>query len=356
MNSSIRDSRSHAVSVRYAVRNRIFVLVAAVLAPTAAAAQTQELPAGSLPEVNDHLQLNWKDVERNIWNAAKPYLDYPLPELEQAVPELKGLEPASSQEQLSSLLERASEKCVDLLRRTPNVISHEEVITESPHVKPWRQEFEYLLVARRTQNDVELEEYRTDKHGRPLNDQAAEGPHSQGLASMWVHLYPGNRGQSRFRYLGQQQIDKHKTFVLAFAQIPDLVKHPGQFRFRGTWISLLYQGVAWIDSTDFRIVHMREDLLAPRPDAYLKKLAASVRFDEVNISKAASSLWLPQEAVVEWDFNGRIAQERHLYSHYRLYAVKSRILPTHLKIEDTIHPPTDLRSPCLRLCYNFRHD
>jgi hypothetical protein len=304
----------------------LFLLTTIAVAITTFA-QTQEPPVKPQPEANNDILLNWSDVEKDIWARAKPYLDYPLSELTEEVPELKGLDPAPSQEKLSFILGRVGDKCVNLLHRTPNVISSEEVITQIAHAKPWKQKYEYLLVSRQTPAGIVLEEYRTNKGGQGTTEQSAAGPLSQGFASMWVRLFPANRSESRFRYLGQQEMDEHKTFVLAFAQIPDLVKFPGEFLFQGTRVSILYQGIAWIDSSDFRIVHMREDLLAPRPDAYLKKFTARIRFDEVQIPKAASSLWLPREAVVEWDFKGQLVQQRHVYSHYRLYAVKTKIIP-----------------------------
>lgn len=293
----------------------------------AAAAQMQQPPAQTYPDSNNDLELNWKIVERDIWASAKPYLEDSYPQLEATVPELKGLEADPRQEKLTFILARAGDKCLELLQRMPNVISREEVLTKTPHLRQGRQKFEYLIVSRKMATGVVLEEYRTDKHGGPMKKTSA-GPSSQGYASMWVRLFPGNISESRFRYLGQQEMDGHHTFVLAFAQIPNLVKFPAKFRLEGTEISILYQGVAWIDTSDFRIVRMREDLLAPRPDAYLTKFTAEAHFDEVHISRVASPLWLPREANVESDFKGQIVQQRHLYSNYRLYAVKTTILPT----------------------------
>jgi hypothetical protein len=318
---------------------KIFVLPAAVVLTIAVIAQTAPAPDKPHPEGNIDLSLNGEDIEKEIWANAKPYLDYPLPELEAAVPELAGLNPANSQENLDSLLYRMGEKCLELVQSIPNVISHEELISQertlsvisrgetrlqTARAQPQRQKFEYLLLSHHTPSGVTLEEYRRDKHGR---DVAAEGQFSQGFASDWVRFCRSNRSESRFRYLGQQEMDKHNTLVIAFAQIPDLVKIPAQCLFSGTWYSLLLQGVVWIDSRDFRIIRMREDLLAPRLDIYLQKLTAKIRFDEVQISGAATSVWLPQEVDVEWEFNGNLFQQRHLYSDYRLYAVRTRVLP-----------------------------
>ena len=300
--------------------------VAVLIVTTILAAQAQE-PAKPQSQNNNGLFLQWNDVEKNIWANAKPYLDDPLPQLEDAVPELKGLDPAAGQEKLAFILSKIGSRCVEQLQHTPNVISDEKVITRMQHSRPWQEKFGYLVLSRQTADGTVLEEYRTDSHGHAIQEGPGSGPFSQGFASMWVRFLPANRSESRFRYLGQQEVDKHKTLVVAFAQIPDSVKFPAEFLFQGTRISILYQGVAWIDPSDFRIMRMREDLLAPRPDAYLQKFTAQIRFNEVHIAKAASSLWLPQEALVEWDFEGRLGQQRHVYSHYRLYGVQTKVLP-----------------------------
>jgi len=330
---------------------RSIPILATIFLAIAAFAQTQPPPDKPRLENTNARFVNAEDIEKKIWANAKPYLDYALPELEAAVPELKSLNPATSQEELTSILDHVGETCADLLQRTPNVISDEEVITEertplviSPgNVRPQttpakreRQRFEYLILSRQTPSGGMLEEHRTDKDGRSVT---AEDVFSHGFAAEWVILSTGNRSESRFRYLGQQEVDKHKTFVLAFAQIPGLVKYPTQFLSQpGTWVSVLLQGVVWIDSSDFRIVRMREDLLAPRPDIYLEELTTKIRFDEVHIPGAEVSLWLPQDATIEWEFKGTVLQQRHLYADYRLFAVKTKILPA-VSLAETVAKP-----------------
>jgi len=209
---SIRGRLSHALSVRGVRWERAIPILAAIFLAIAALAQTQPPDKPRLAGNND-LFLNAQDIEKKIWANAKPYLDYALPELEAAVPELKGLSPANGQEDLTSLLDRVGEKCVDLLQRTPNVISHEEVITQqriaivishgdvrpgTTHAKPQRQRFEYLLLSHQTPSGRVLEEHRTDKHGRSTT---AESVFAQGFASDWVRFYPGNRCTAGFRAL-----------------------------------------------------------------------------------------------------------------------------------------------------------
>jgi hypothetical protein len=72
---------------------------------------------------------------------------------------------------------------------------------------------------------------------------------------------------------------------------------------------------------------MRTDLLAPRPDVYLQKMTAEVRFKELPLAEGGTPLWVPDEATVTWNFKGQTIQQLHSYSKYRLYAVKSKIVP-----------------------------
>ncbi len=296
------------------------------------------VPSQKSPQISSHEPPTL--AESDPWRDAKPYLDDPLPKLQKLLPELKSLNPASNQEQLNYILDRTGEKCVELLRRTPNLSSHEEVISVVPtpawpgfslrqHVGIQRQTFEYLLIPHRTPNDdIEVGEYRT-VNGRPAEaSDLTFGPaFSVGFVSEWLHLYPGNRSESRFRYLGEQFVDKHKTFVLAFAQIPSLVKFPANFQAEGTSVPILFQGIVWIDSSDFRIIRMREDLLAPRPDIHLREFTTRIRFDEVHIVKAGLYLWLPEEVDIDWYFEGVTVHRSHRYSKYRLFAATPRIVP-----------------------------
>jgi hypothetical protein len=201
------------------------------------------------------------------------------------------------------------------------VISHESVLTTlEPRGPTWHEQFEYLVLRHEAKGDVTLEEYRTDK------GKTSAAPLSQGTANAWVLFHPGNLIESRFRYLGRQKMDGRSTLVLAFAQIPDKVKFPGQVNFQGTSIPVLFQGIAWIDESEFRIVRLREDLLAPRPDISLQTLTSEVLFSAVRLPEAMDSLWLPHEAKIVWNFKGQAVQQLHQYSGFHLYRSKAKIV------------------------------
>ena len=296
----------------------------------------------AVPVQQSDPSVNWSDSDRQIWAKAKTYVDLPIHDVLAAVPDLKGLVEAENQADLPSLLDRVGKSCLELLRHTPSVTSRETQITSQRAISPTaqgamvegellptqeKQTFGYLLLSRVTDDGIELREYRTDKKGRPLAyTGSTTGQVSEGFISAWLRLFPANQDQSRFRLLGQQDLDGHKLLVLAFAEAPGRVRFPATFSLDGANLKMLFQGIAWVDATNFRILRLRQDLLAPRPDLQLKQMSVKVRFGEVHLPNA-STLWLPQESDVVWEYKNMAGEQKHLYSDFRLYAVHSKILP-----------------------------
>jgi hypothetical protein len=279
-------------------------------------------------------------------------------ELQQIAPELRGLRAAEDQQALPELLDKIGARTLDLSGKIPNLISHEEIVESQIGAKATRESFSYLILARRTPNAVTLEEFRVDlksgailetddtwKPGAPIvpdsspswddltrasqriNARATGGPPlSQGFASMWVRFYPSNRSESTFRYLGQQKMDGHHTLVLAFAQKPGSVRLPPEVRFKDKSVPMYYQGFAWVDVSDFRIVRLRTDLLSPGTGLPLTQLTAEVKFAYTQATGFASPLWLPRDVVVTSQVYGHTFLDKHSYSNYRSFQVRSKLL------------------------------
>ncbi len=311
------------------MRQSIFLWLAAILmvASTLGPAQT---PAKHDPS------------SRGSSAEARSYVDYSLPELQKAVSTLHGLEPDPSQDQLSLVLTKVGQVAEDILGKTPNLLSHENVeqVFEMEDGTPSNskalndsrpREFDYLILF---QDDpinsrIKLEEYRTDPQGHPIDPSIGDvrNPRSQGFATTWLLFLPSHGAESRFRYLGKQKIKEHGTFVVAFAQNPGLVQFPAEVAFQGGRIPVFHQGVAWIDEATFRIVRLQTDLLNPIPSIHMERLTARLQFDDMQVSGMTSLLWLPREVEITSKIKHEIFSEVHRYSNYRLYAVSSKIVP-----------------------------
>jgi hypothetical protein len=265
---------------------------------------------------------------------ARPVLDYPLKDLLRAVPELRGLEPAANQDDLASILDKAGKVTEDLLDSMPNLVSHEAVTqqklrTPGSVMDHRRIEFDYMILTHQQNVNVTLDEYRAGPDGSPLETQGLDEGYmlTRGFASEWLHFLPSTRTAARFRYLGQQTNGGLRCYVVAFAQKPGFATITGWVVYQGISVCILYQGTAWIDEASFRIVRLRTDLLAPRPDIGLERQTTELHFGEVRLPQTASALWLPQEVVVTTFMNNQLFRNIHRYSGYRLFKVETKILP-----------------------------
>lgn len=321
------------------VRGSVSVLLLTIGAALAASPQAQLSTSQPVNEI--------KTEEAKLYADAHPYLDDPLPKLKKAVHELGDLAPAPSQDQLTDLLTKVGAKADELLRKVPNLIS-DEVVNEAQWTIPKNeslgcggeacltlgmgrsarrdQKFSYIILAHTTEyGQLQLDEFRTGRNDKPVA-QGTAAPKFQGFITNWLIFSSLNQPESRFRILGRQKIDGHATVVIGFAQIPGAIDYPGEFRTDKESIPMLLQGVAWIDESDFRIVRLRTDLLAPQPEVGFQEQTSNIVFGPVRIAALDSELWLPQSVNVEMQADGQYLQEQHQYSKYRLYQAKSRII------------------------------
>lgn len=288
--------------------------------------QPKELPPSGrmvYAQLKDRLQLlASKDV--------KSVVDLPLAELVRAMPELAGLEPAQSQEQLALILPKVGEGVEAFFRHFPNTISLEEIREEEfgrdgkVH-QAFTEKFQYLLLARPEKWGLGLKEYRT-KTEEPDNFPAgglSGFMRTAGFASATVVFFPSYQSGAHFRYLGRQMIDGHPTFVVAFAQRPDKGLVLGRFDVKGTSFPVLFQGVAWVDPDSYKVIRMRADLLKVSPKARLVKQTTEIRFAEVRFKEIPAALWLPREVAVTVHCLGRFFRNRHRYSDFKLFNVRT---------------------------------
>lgn len=287
-----------------------------------------------------------KAEETRFYGHARPYMDEPQPVLKNIVYELRG-PPVPSPEPLPNLLARVGAKADELLRKVPDLIS-EEAVTQtqwpvSAGTVPGcvgigcngpgsssgsEQEFDYIILTHTTANGrLTIEEYRRHGNGKPVQ-QGRGAPAFQGFASAWVIFSSWNQVESRFRLLGRQRTHGHDTMVIGFAQIPGSIEHPGMILSERGSVPMLLQGIAWIDQTDFRILRLRTDLLAPQPEIEYQEQTSSLAFGQVHIADLDLVLWLPQTVDAEMEASGQHLSEQHLYTKYRLYQSKTEIIVT----------------------------
>ncbi len=311
------------------------------------------------------------------YGEARPYMNCTLPELQRIVSPLEGVKPDKGGLPLQSILKQTGEVIEAQLPKMPDLIAKESVaqadvnnvkspgaggfhstgrgfsgggsilqqyslqfgmnekqLEQNLHLTlvtetPWK-DFDYLIVVHPSSEGAPVfEESRTDlksSNGKRLKREQ-KILHGIGFEYLWLLLASANAAQSDYRLLGQQKMYGHETYVIGFAQSPARVMTPGQVTLSGQTYPLLYQGVAWIDESTFRIVRLRTDLLAPLAAIQLERFSSDLRFEQVDIAGLKLALWLPWQVELIWTQAGQISGELHLYSKYSMFHASARILP-----------------------------
>ena len=274
---------------------------------------------------------------------ARSVVNQPPAELVKLYPELKDVEFARSQEELSLLLKRVGEGVEAFFRDFVNTASTESINQEveiprlirqplapvGQHMgmhqvapQPVHHKCNYLIVAQREEDGIALEEYRTDSKGERTN-LASFFLLTSGFAAEPILFHPRYQAGSLFRYLGRE-VKGHRLQVLAFAQRPEKPELVGHLYLTALPALLLNQGMVWIDPDSYQIVRMRTDMLAPRYDVLLERLTSEIELAEVHFDRAPRPFWLPHKVTVTVEWQHTIYRTRHSYSDYKLFSVETR--------------------------------
>ena len=272
---------------------------------------------------------NRKKVEA-AYSKAKPKGDQALDYLHRPPPDLTGLEPATDQGQLDSILSAVGKTVAEFFSNFPNTSSVEQIRQEKMGRKQKAnatldQKFRYLCFTPAEAWGLGFDEYRVDLSAGPAWRQGLQDGFmlTSGFASASLVFHPMYQSQAVFRYLGRQKVNGRDAYVVAFAQKPVTARSYGLFKSGKTTITTFSQGLAWIDSQSYQITRLRTDLLKPLPEVNLETETTEIAFAEVRFKGIPTGFWLPQQVTVNVDWNGKHFRNEHRYSDYKLFNVEA---------------------------------
>lgn len=264
------------------------------------------------------------------YHGAQSFVDQPLPELIRAVPELRGIEPATNQEDTSVILRRVGENVAEAFQSFPDTVSTERIqqtiLRSNGKVSgSLDQKFHYLILAESHKEDLDLREFRTDLRGERAQPAGlGEGfMITSGFASADLIFHPTYQSDTNFRYLGRQMLDGRPALVMAFAQKPSTSRLFERFNSGQVSVLILVQGLAWIDPQTYHILRLRTDLLKPAREIRLNVQTTEIQFDEVRFKGVPAVFWLPSQVVVTVEWKGKSFRNVHQYSDFMLFNVKA---------------------------------
>ncbi|HTQ59493.1 MAG TPA: VWA domain-containing protein [Candidatus Solibacter sp.] len=270
--------------------------------------------------------------DQSFYANTHPYIDLPLAQLIERIPELKTIQPAPDQQELPLILEKLGRSVDDFASNIGDLIAHEEITQERLNAKgkikaKERVQDSYLILHHGYAWGASSE-YRMDNKGNRLGQIGLDKGYlvTSGYALSSISFSTAVQSQSRFRYLGEEMIGSRDTYVLGFAQ------KPGEATFlvtmRGTGgadVDVLTQGILWVDKNNFQIIQMRSDLLAPNKEIQLDQLTQEVTFGEVQLKDLPNPLRLPSDVDVFMEIERHKYRNVHHYTNYRRYRVSVKI-------------------------------
>jgi VWFA-related protein len=252
-------------------------------------------------------------------------LNMPLSELARTAHELKGITPATGQDELPLILKRLGDNAESFVRNIPNTASTEGIQQQTLDSEndSVTHEFRYLALTKPGALVASLNEFRQDSGGHEVEAQRTmKGSPivTSGFVSMPLLFHPQYQSGSDFRLLGRQAIEKHDTYVVGFAQrsATPLSIHMNA---AGSWGTFLIQGVAWVDTGTYQILRMKTWLLPGQ--TRLADVTTIVDFGEVHFKHNSLAFWLPKDVVVEVAWKGKLYVNHHHYSGYRFFSVEA---------------------------------
>jgi hypothetical protein len=286
--------------------------------------------------------------DQNYYAHAHPYLQEPVEQLVEHIPELKTIQSAPDQQALPTILEKTGEHVDEFFRNVIDLTAHEEIIEDKLHGERkigerLQSEDSYLILRRGSEILGMIDEYRMDPNGNRLEGPGLNNGYfvTSNFALSLAYFSTGFQSESSFRYLGEQTVGSHDTYVVAFAQKPsdatitlglEVQEGPNTH----SQVSMLMQGIAWVDKSNFQIIRLRTDLLTPRVEIKLDALTTVVTFGQVQLPDVAIPLWLPSAVRVNARFAVSDSQtvhdelsfrNEHHYSDYQSYRVSAKMIP-----------------------------
>jgi hypothetical protein len=289
-----------------------------------------------------NLVMSPAQAAQSYYSSAHPYFELPMEELVKQIPELKKIRPPVNQEPLHLVLEKAGGNVDEFFHHVVDLIAREKITQErvggTGFSSSERLEDNYLILRQPNDTGNEMVEYRMDANGNRLDHLGIGRGYlvTFGFALLSNYFSTAYQDESVFHYLGDEKIGPRDTYVVAFAQKPgEATQFVTMATRTGVPVRMLMQGIAWIDKTNFQILRLRTDLLAPRPEVSLDRQTTEVTFSPVRLQDVSTTLWLPQDVKVflgikesmPYGLQRLSFRNEHHYSDYRRYRVSVKIVP-----------------------------
>jgi Vta1 C-terminal domain/Anaphase-promoting complex, cyclosome, subunit 3/Tetratricopeptide repeat len=191
-----------------------------------------------------------------------------------------------------------------------------------PYGIPVRTEvrkYDYVAaITRPVAGSVFVDEYRSDKlvlSGYP--DQIS----STGFATLALVFHPDMRTDFDLSCEGLGDWHGQAAWLVHFRQREDRPNRMHSYKVGSEIYRVDLKGRAWITADKFQIVRIEADMVKAVPEIRLQSEHQVVEYGPVPFPKKNTTLWLPKNAEIFFDFRKHRYYRRHSFDHYMLFSV-----------------------------------
>jgi Tfp pilus assembly protein PilF len=187
------------------------------------------------------------------------------------------------------------------------------------------RKYDYVaMVTEPAPGAVSIEEYRTDK---PTQGGYPDGISSTGFITLGLVFHPDMQKDFEFECEGQGQWEGQTAWLVHFRQRHDRPNRMHSYTVGAEVFPVDLKGRAWITADKFQIMRMEADMVNPLPQIELLSEHQVVEYGPVAFPKKNTTLWLPKDAEIYFDFHKHHYHRRHSFEHYMLYSVDTEEKP-----------------------------
>jgi hypothetical protein len=184
---------------------------------------------------------------------------------------------------------------------------------------------------------LSLDEYRSAKSELgSYPDQIA----STGFAALALVFHPHMQDEFEIKCEGLGDWHGQAAWVMYFKQRDDKPDRIHSYTVGKTSHPVKLKGRAWITAEGYQIAHIESEMVKPMPEIRLLSEHQIVEYGPIRFEKKNTSVWLPRQAEIYFDFRDRRYYRRHSFDHYMLFSVDSG-----QKTKYDKNPPADGSSP-----------
>ena len=163
-----------------------------------------------------------------------------------------------------------------------------------------------------------VDEYRSDKltwSGYP--DEIS----STGFAALALVFHPDMRIDFDMSCEGLGSWRGQAAWLVHFRQRENRPNRMHSYKVGGETYRVDLKGRAWITADKFQIVRIEADMVKAIPEIRLLREHQVVEYGPVPFPKKNTTLWLPKNAEIYFDFRKHRYYRRHSFDHYMLFSV-----------------------------------